>query len=87
MKYYIIKNVENDKYFRGKGKNQWGKYLNQASIYRMLNRAETSANRLAKKGHVLKIVPIEITEHDECNAQKNVNVVLTACDIFNLRTT
>lgn len=87
MKYYIIKNVENNKYFRGKGKNQWGKYLNQASIYRMLNRAETSANRLVKKGHRIKIVSIEITEHDECNVQKNVNAVLTACDIFNLKTT
>ena len=86
MKYFVVKNVENDKYFRGKGKNQWGKYLNQASIYRMLNRAESSAAKLAKKGYKVHIVSIEVHESNDCVIQKNTNVILTACDIFNMCT-
>ena len=33
-KYYVIKDKNTGLYFRGKGVNRWGKYFNQASIYR-----------------------------------------------------
>ena len=35
MQYYVVKNKTTGEYFRGKGVNKWGKYFNQASIYRL----------------------------------------------------
>ena len=38
--YYVIKDKNTGLYFRGKGVNRWGKYFNQASIYRVKGMAE-----------------------------------------------
>jgi hypothetical protein len=43
--HYVIKNPDTGLYFRGKGTNRWGKYFNQASIYRVKGTAEFSCER------------------------------------------
>jgi hypothetical protein len=43
--HYVIKNPDTGLYFRGKGTNRWGKYFNQASIYRVKGTAEFSCKR------------------------------------------
>ena len=62
-KYYIIRNKETGFYFRGKGANRWGKYHNQASIYRMKAHAENSLAWLLRHGEQSEIVPIQIVEN------------------------
>ena len=42
IKYYVIRNKVDGMYFRGKGVNRWGKYFNQATIYRVRGTAESS---------------------------------------------
>jgi hypothetical protein len=65
--YYVIKNPDTGLYFRGKGTNRWGKYFNQASIYRVKGTAEFSCkeiNTYHRNGERAIVVPIEIIERD-----------------------
>ena len=62
MKYYVIKNKATGMYFRGKGVNRWGKYFNQASIYRIRGTAESSLQDLLMRKENCEIVEIAITE-------------------------
>lgn len=62
-KYYIIKDLDTGLYYRGKGQNRWGKYYNQASIFRNLAQANNSVEQLKRydKSNAVAI-EIEITE-------------------------
>lgn len=62
-KYYVIQNKETGFYFRGKGANRWGKYHNQASVYRMKAHAENTLGWLLRHGEPVEIVPIHIVEN------------------------
>lgn len=62
-KYYVIQNKETGFYFRGKGANRWGKYHNQASVYRMKAHAENTLGWLLRRGEPVEIVPIQIVEN------------------------
>ena len=62
MEYYVIKNKETGNYFRGKGTNRWGKYFNQASIYRIKAMAEDSAKYIKMYGEDCEIKTIHIIE-------------------------
>ena len=64
MNYYIIKDKNTGLYFRGKGVNKWGKYYNQASIYRIRAMAEDTARQENRRGASCLIVPIEIIEKE-----------------------
>lgn len=67
VQYYVIKNPDTDLYFRGKGVNRWGKYFNQASIYRVRGQVEESCdwiNKCHRNGERAVIVPIKIIEQD-----------------------
>ena len=65
MEYYVIKNKTTGEYYRGKGVNRWGKYYNQASIYRVRGIAEFSLEELRQRGEDCIIVPIDIIEKAE----------------------
>lgn len=68
IKYYVIKNPDTGLYFRGRGANRWGKYLNQASIYRVKGTADFSCkeiNQYHRCGERAVVVPIKIIELDE----------------------
>lgn len=65
MKYYVIKNKETSEYYRGKGVNKWGKYYNQASIYRIKGTALSSIKDLETWGYNVELVPIKIVETEE----------------------
>lgn len=60
--YYVIRDKTTGLYFRGKGVNRWGKYYNQASIYRVRGQAEFSLKEIRRDGEQPEIVPIQITE-------------------------
>ena len=65
MTYYVIKNPDTGLYFRGKGVNRWGKYFNQASIYRVKGTAEfycKEINQRKRPDERAVVVPITITE-------------------------
>jgi hypothetical protein len=65
IQYYVIKNPDTGLYFRGKGVNRWGKYFNQASIYRIKGTAESSAreiNERKRTGERAEVIPIKIIE-------------------------
>ena len=71
MQYYVIKDKKTSRYFRGKGVNRWGKYFNQASIYRVLGQAEENLDHIKRTRKVHNdleadpvIVPIQITENE-----------------------
>lgn len=66
--YWVIKNPDTGMYFRGKGTNRWGKYFNQASIYRVKGTAEFSCkeiNQYHRNGERAVVVPIIISELSE----------------------
>ena len=66
MQYYVVKNKTTGEYFRGKGVNKWGKYFNQASIYRLRKNAEDTANWENRcRGTDCVVVPIDIIEKAE----------------------
>ena len=46
MQYYIIKDKNTGNYYRGKGVNRWGKFYNQASIFRILGQAIESLEHI-----------------------------------------
>jgi hypothetical protein len=65
ISYYVIKNPDTGLYFRGKGANRWGKYFNQASIYRVKGTALSSCreiNLYHRNNEKAVVVPIKITE-------------------------
>ena len=65
IKYWIIKNPDTGLYYRGKGENRWGKYYNQASIFRIRGQVEESCNwisRCHRNGERAVIVEIKISE-------------------------
>lgn len=67
VSYWVIKNPDTGFYFRGKGVNRWGKYLNQASIYRVRGQVEESCdwiNREHRNGERAVIIPIKIIEEN-----------------------
>ena len=62
--YYVLRNKDTGMYFRGKGVNRWGKYFNQATIYRVKGTAEASVREVAWHGEKAEIVQIQIFEND-----------------------
>lgn len=60
--YYVLRNNETGMYFRGKGVNRWGKYFNQATIYRVKGTAEHSMKEVAWHGEKAELVRIKIVE-------------------------
>ena len=62
IKYWIIKNPDIGLYYRGKGENRWGKYYNQATIYRVKATAEHSLKQISWRGEKGIVVEIKITE-------------------------
>ncbi len=60
--YYVIKDKNTGLYFRGKGVNRWGKYFNQASIYRVKGMAEHMIEEISWRGEQAEVVPIKIFE-------------------------
>jgi hypothetical protein len=60
--YYVVRDKKTGLYFRGKGVNRWGKYFNQASIYRVRGMAESTVKEISWQGEEAEIVPIQIIE-------------------------
>lgn len=60
MTYYVIRNQNTGEYWRGKGSNRWGKYFNQAAIYRVLGQAKVTLEDIFRGGGLAEIVPIQI---------------------------
>jgi hypothetical protein len=58
--YYVVRNKNRYNYFRGKGVNRWGKYYNQASIYRIKKLAEDTVCELCRRGEESVVVEIFI---------------------------
>lgn len=65
MIYYAIRNKQTQMWYRGKGTNKWGKYLNQASIYRVKGQVESSCKELRQRKEDVEIVPLTISEYVE----------------------
>ena len=65
VEYYVIKDKNTGLYFRGKGVNRWGKYFNQASIYRVKGMAEHMIEEISWRGEETEVVPIEIREKEK----------------------
>ena len=63
--YYVVRDKNTGLYFRGKGVNRWGKYYNQASIYRVKANAENTIKEVSWRGEQAEIVPIQIIETTE----------------------
>lgn len=64
MQYFVVKDRTTGLYFRGKGVNKWGKYFNQASIYRIRAMAENAVEEENRRGANCAVVPIVITEKE-----------------------
>ena len=60
--YYVVRHKETGQYFRGKGVNKWGKYFNQASIYRIKKHAENAVEEEARRGNPTEVVKLRIIE-------------------------
>jgi hypothetical protein len=65
VEYFVVKDIKTGLYFRGKGVNKWGKYFNQASIYRVKGMAENAVEDENRRGASCKIVRIHITELED----------------------
>ena len=61
-KYYVVRDKNTGLYFRGKGVNRWGKFYNQASIYRIKANAENTIKEVSWRGEQAEVVPIQIFE-------------------------
>jgi hypothetical protein len=61
--YYVVRDKNTGLYFRGKGVNRWGKYYNQACIYRIRANAENTLKAVSRRGEQAEIVPIQIFEN------------------------
>ena len=78
FRYYVVRNKTTGEYFRGKGVNKWGKYYNQASIYRFRKHAENAVEEETRRGRPSEVIEIRITTADV------VEVVLCKdCDLWN----
>ena len=68
--YYVVRDKNTGLYFRGKGINRWGKYYNQASIYRVKANAENIMARILFiiTGLSAKIIKISCKKKNEANA-------------------
>ena len=64
MQYFVVKDKTTGLYFRGKGVNKWGKYFNQASIYRIRAMAENAVEEENRRGADCVVIPIIITEKE-----------------------
>jgi hypothetical protein len=73
--YYVVRDKNTGLYFRGKGVNRWGKYYNQASIYRIKANAENSIKEVSWRGEQAEVVPIQIIE-----GNADVVEVVRCCD-------
>lgn len=62
--YYVVRDKNTGLYFRGKGVNRWGKYYNQASIYRIKANAENTIKEVSWRGEQAEVVPIQIIENN-----------------------
>ena len=62
MDYFVIKDRDTGLYYRGKGINKWGKYYNQASIYRIKNMAKSIAKEENLRGANCEVISIRIIE-------------------------
>lgn len=62
FKYYVVRNKATGLYFRGKGENKWGKYYNQASVYRFKKHAENAVEEETRRGNPTEVVEIRIVE-------------------------
>ena len=60
--YYAVRNIDTGLFWRGKGENKWGKYYNQAAIYRIKGQADRTVKRLRDRGIKAEIVPTRICE-------------------------
>lgn len=60
--YYVVRDKATGQYFRGKGVNKWGKYYNQASIYRIRKNAENAVEEESCRGTQAEVVEIRIIE-------------------------
>lgn len=58
MQYYVIKDKKTGNYYRGKGVNRWGKYFNQASIFRVEGQAKFSFKEIKRNYRKEDIDPI-----------------------------
>lgn len=65
MRYFAIKHKDSQMWYRGKGVNKWGKFLNQASIYRVPGQALLALSELKARGEDVEIVELDIFEHVE----------------------
>lgn len=66
--YWAIKNTMSGLYYRAKGKNRWGKYFNQVSVYRIKGMAQTfceKINELNNPDERAIVVPVKIFELDD----------------------
>jgi uncharacterized protein YegP (UPF0339 family) len=61
-KYYVVRDKNTGLYFRGKGVNRWGKYYNQASVYRVKANAENAIEEVSWRGEQAEVVEIRIVE-------------------------
>ena len=65
MDYYAIKDKTTGFYYRGRGANRWGKYLNQASIFRILGQAKFSLEEIHRGGEKESvIIKLDIKESE-----------------------
>lgn len=98
MTYYVVKDLNTNLYFRGKGVNKWGKYFNQASIYRLKAMAENAVTEENRRGANCVVIPIQIietsepvkevkygswTDHYQSGITVESGVVSTCCDMWN----
>lgn len=98
MNYYVVKDNKTGLYFRGKGVNKWGKYFNQASIYRLKAMAENAVEEENRRGADCVVIPIQIIEtsepvkevkygswadHYQSGITVESGVVSTCCDMWN----
>ena len=65
MEYFAIRNKDTQMWYRGKGVNRWGKYLNQASIYRVEGQAKFSLGELQTRKENVEIVTLYIYEKEK----------------------
>lgn len=62
LKYYVVRDKNTGLYYRGKGVNKWGKYYNQASVYRFKKHAENVVEEELRRGANPEVVEIHIVE-------------------------
>lgn len=74
--YYVVRDKNTGLYFRGKGVNRWGKYYNQASVYRIKANAENTIKDVSWHGEQAEVVPIQIIENTDVLSKTEVARVI-----------